>query len=80
MLMISRHVGERIVIGDEVEIIVAEIHRRTVRLGVRGGGGMLVLRGEIRDAIEAANRRAAESALDEEAISKLGERPREGGG
>lgn len=68
MLMISRRLGERIVIGDDIEIIVAEIHRRTVRLGVRGGTGKLVLRGEVRDAIEEANRRAAESAVDVDAL------------
>jgi len=59
MLMISRRVGERICIGDEIELVVKEIHRRTVKLAVKAGPRQLILRGELRDAIEAANRAAA---------------------
>ncbi|MBI5537722.1 MAG: carbon storage regulator [Deltaproteobacteria bacterium] len=65
MLMISRRIGERIVLDDDTEIVVAEIHRRTVRLGIKAGPGIQVLRGEVRDAVEQQNRRAAESSWDE---------------
>ena len=61
MLMITRRVGERICIGDDVEVVVAEIHRRTVRLAVKAGKRQLILRGELRDAIASANRAAAET-------------------
>ena len=64
MLMISRRVGERIVLDDATEIVVTEIHRRTVRLGVRAAPGTQVMRGEVRDAIEQENQRAAQSAWD----------------
>jgi len=63
MLMISRRIGETIVIGD-IEITVTEIHRKAVRLAVKADSSHLVLRGEVRDAIEKANRQAAESARD----------------
>lgn len=63
MLMISRRIGETIVIGD-IEITVTEIRRKAVRLAVKAGPSHIVLRGEVRDAIEKANRQAAESALD----------------
>jgi len=61
--MISRRIGETIVIGD-IEITVSEIHRNDVRLAVKAGSEHQVLRGEVRDAIEKANRLAAQSALD----------------
>jgi carbon storage regulator len=61
MLMITRRVGERICIGDDIEVVVAEIHRRTVRLAVKAGPRQLILRGELRDAIATANRAAAET-------------------
>jgi carbon storage regulator CsrA len=63
MLMISRRIGETIVIGD-IEITVTEIHRKAVRLAVKADPSHLVLRGEVRDAIEKANRLAAESAIE----------------
>jgi carbon storage regulator CsrA len=63
MLMISRRIGETIVIGD-IEITVTEIHRKAVRLAIKADPSHLVLRGEVRDAIEKANRQAAESAMD----------------
>jgi carbon storage regulator len=64
MLMISRRKGDRIVLGDDTEIVVAEIHRRTVRLAVSAAPGTQVMRGEVRDAIEQENRRAAQSDFD----------------
>ena len=34
MLILSRHVGETIVIGDNVRITVMSVHRGQVRLGI----------------------------------------------
>ena len=45
MLMVSRRVGERIVIGGEVEVYIREIHRSTVKLAVRAPPGHAVMRG-----------------------------------
>jgi carbon storage regulator len=68
MLMISRRVGERIVIGGDIEVTITEIHRRTVRIAINTGKGHQVLRGEVFDSIERANRLAAESVIDETAL------------
>lgn len=70
MLMISRRIGERIVIGNDIEITIAEIHRSSVRLAVKSVS-QRVLRGEVRDAVEAANRSAAATALDDESLVAL---------
>ncbi len=64
MLMISRRIGESICIGDDVEIVIKEIHRRTVKLAVKAGPRQLILRGELRASIEAANRAATTTAPD----------------
>ena len=69
--MISRRIGERIVIGDSVEVTVTEIHRRSVRLAIKSSPGHLVLRGEVRDAIESANKAAALALLDARALESL---------
>jgi carbon storage regulator len=71
MLMISRRVGERIVIGGDVEVTITEIHRRTVRIAIKTGKAQKVLRGEVFDSIERANRMAAESVIDEESLGVL---------
>ena len=64
MLMISRRLGERICIGDECEIVVKEIHRKHVKLAVKAGPRQLILRGELRDAVHAANTAAAATPGD----------------
>ncbi len=65
MLVISRRKGQRVSIGDEIELVVTEVHRSSVKLGIRAPRGLTVLRGEVRDSIEAANREAAASSADE---------------
>jgi carbon storage regulator len=67
MLIIRRRVGERIVIGSNIEITVASATRRVVRLAIQAPKGIPVLRGEVHDAVVAANV-AASSAIVELAI------------
>lgn len=63
MLVIARRKGESIVIGDDVEIVVAEVSRTTVKLAISAPRGRRVLRGEVHRSIETANRTAAETAV-----------------
>jgi carbon storage regulator len=71
MLMVSRRVGERIVIGGEVEVFVHEIHRSTVKLAVRAPPGHPVMRGEVRDAVARQNQEVAESTMGSDADAML---------
>lgn len=63
MLIITRHKGQRIVLGGEVEVIVTEISRSGVKLGIVAPSSLTILRGEVRDAVESANRDAALSQI-----------------
>jgi carbon storage regulator len=65
MLVISRRKGQRVTIGEEIELVVTEVHRSSVKLGIRAPRGLTVLRGEIRDSIEEANRLAAASSVED---------------
>jgi carbon storage regulator len=65
MLVISRRKGQRVSIGEEIELVVTEVHRSSVKLGIRAPRGLTVLRGEIRDSIEEANRLAAASSVED---------------
>lgn len=48
MLVLSRKVGERIQVGDEIEVVVCEIRGDKVRLGVVAPREVQVDRAEIR--------------------------------
>src|SRR5690349_22257900 len=65
MLVISRRKGQRVSIGEEIELVVTEVHRSSVKLGIVAPRGLTVLRGEIRDSIEEANRLAASSSVED---------------
>jgi carbon storage regulator len=64
MLVISRRKGQRVSIGDDIELVVTEVHRSSVKLGIRAPRGLTVLRGEVHDSIEEANRAAASTSVD----------------
>jgi carbon storage regulator len=64
MLIVQRRIGQRIVIGGGIEVVVIESGRGGVRLGVIAPRGVSVLRGEVHDAVVAANRAAA--AVDDD--------------
>ncbi len=48
MLVLTRRVGERILIGDQVEVTVVRIGSGVVRIGVNAPAEMSVMRPEIR--------------------------------
>jgi len=47
MLVMSRRQGETILIGDEIEIVIAHIGRSRVKVGIRAPRQMLVIAREI---------------------------------
>src|SRR5512147_2786708 len=62
MFIVARRKGQKIVIGNDIEIIVTEISRTTVKLGILAPKPYSILRGEIRQSIEEANREALDAA------------------
>jgi carbon storage regulator len=64
MLIIARRKGQRILIGDDVEVIVTELSKGTVKLGIMAPAERTILRGETRDVAD-ANRAAMATSLDE---------------
>lgn len=67
MLILSRRVGESIMIGDDVRITVLGIKGCQVRLGVNAPKSVAVHRQEIHERIkrEQAGENAAENAIEE---------------
>ena len=64
MLIIARRKGQRILIGDDVEVVVTELSKGVVKLGILAPTTLGILRGEIKDVAD-ANRAAAGTSLDE---------------
>ncbi|HPC70568.1 MAG TPA: carbon storage regulator CsrA [Treponema sp.] len=61
MLILSRKLNEKIMIGEDISVSVIEIRGDQVKLGVEAPRTVKVFRQEVFDAIKAENRAAAES-------------------
>lgn len=59
MLVLSRKLGERIRIGDDIEVVVLELGRDQVRLGITAPRSVAVHRQEVYAEIAEANRLAS---------------------
>ncbi len=64
MLVLSRRVGESIVIGDDVVVTVLEVRGDVVRVGVDAPRHVQVRRQELLVALEETNRAAASPSPD----------------
>jgi carbon storage regulator len=69
MLVLSRRVGERLLIGDDVVVTVIEVRNDGVRLGIEAPREIRVHRAEVLDAVRRANAEAVEA--DDEAAAAL---------
>ena len=67
MLVLTRRIGESLVIGDEIVLRVLDVKGDVVRLGVDAPRHVKVHRQEVYDAVSAANRDAAARATDADA-------------
>jgi carbon storage regulator len=64
MLVMSRRQGETILIGDEIEIVIAHIGRSRVKVGIRAPRQMLVIAREMKLVREENLRAAGATASD----------------
>ena len=62
MLVLSRRVGESLVIGDNVVVTVLEVRGDMIRIGIDAPREVKVHRSEVFQAIEEANKAAASPA------------------
>ena len=62
MLVLTRKLGESIVIGNNVRVTILEMQGKQIRLGIEAPPEVSVHRGEVYERIEAENRLAADTA------------------
>jgi carbon storage regulator len=65
MLILGRKVGDSILIGDGIRLVVLACDRGGVRLGIDAPSDVTILRGEIVNDIAAENRRAGAGGAQE---------------
>ena len=71
MLVLSRRVGEKLIIGDDIVITVIDVRSDGVRIGIDAPRSVRVNRAEVLEAVKRANEEAARSAADDEAVESL---------
>lgn len=70
MLVLTRKIGEGIVIGDDISITIVELKGGTVRIGIDAPKDKKIYRQEIFDRIAKENREAANwDMIDLESLS-----------
>jgi carbon storage regulator len=64
MLVLTRKMGEAICIGDEIELIVTEITKNAVRVGIKAPRNTTVYRKEVYERILLENQEAQSTVID----------------
>lgn len=64
MLVLSRRVGESVVVGTDVTITVLEVRGDIVRVGIDAPRSVAVHRAELLEQLEESNKRAASPSDD----------------
>jgi len=64
MLVLSRKLNEKVVIGDGIVVSIVEIRGDQIKLGIDAPKSVKVFRQEVYDAIQEENRLAAGSTLE----------------
>jgi carbon storage regulator len=59
VLILTRKIGESILVGDNIRLVVLEIRGRQIRLGIEAPPDIVVLREEIAQRLSNENLRAA---------------------
>ncbi len=71
MLILTRKVGEKIRIGDDIEIAILDVKGRQARIGVKAPAGVAIHREEIFQKIQDENVRAAGAAPGVKDLEKI---------
>lgn len=67
MLVLSRKVNQRVMIGDDIEIVILETKGDTAKIGIVAPRDVKVFRQEVYEAIREENARAAHAAAASQA-------------
>ena len=69
MLILTRKVNQKLIINDDIEIVILESYRNAVKIGVNAPNNVQIYREEIYNEIKKSNKQALDLNVD--AISKI---------
>jgi len=64
MLVLTRKIGESICVGDNIEVVITEITKTAVRIGIKAPRQTTVYRKEVYDRILLENQEASHTTVD----------------
>jgi carbon storage regulator len=62
MLVLSRKVGEKLVIGDNITVVINRVAGNRVTIGIEAPDSVRIVRGELRPSVEASRDRTEATA------------------
>ncbi|HEV7812279.1 MAG TPA: carbon storage regulator CsrA [Leifsonia sp.] len=71
MLVLTRKVGERVLIGDDIVVTILDSRGDGIRIGIDAPRGVRIQRDEVIKAITEANQEASEAAATDDAESLI---------
>lgn len=69
MLILTRKVNQKLIINDNIEVVILESYKNSVKIGVNAPNNVQIYREEIYNEIKKSNKQAKN--IDVETISKL---------
>lgn len=69
MLILSRKVNQKLIINDNIEIVILESYKNSVKIGVNAPNDVQIYREEVYNEIKKSNKQAYHSDID--AISAI---------
>ena len=65
MLVLTRRLGESIVVSDQIRITIVDIEGRQVKVGIQAPKDVTIFRQEVYDRIKKENINAAKATMDD---------------
>ncbi len=69
MLILTRKVNQKLIINDDIEVVILESYKNSVKIGVNAPSNVQIYREEIYNEIKKSNKQAKN--IDIDTISKL---------
>jgi carbon storage regulator len=63
MLVLTRKIGQKLIISDNIEIVILETKDESVKIGIKAPKDITIYREEIYEEIKKANEQASSNAL-----------------
>lgn len=71
MLILTRKLNQKLIINDDIEIVILDSNKNSVKIGVNAPRGVQIYREEIYNEIKKSNKQSIDTNADIDAISNI---------